>query len=170
MKYLGPVNLTPLLCLSRWWHNPLMSREIETHWAVIAPVLHQLRGLEEFSLGVPAVVVGGDIGTTNTTVSDLPRVLRASAALSSEPMRRFVERSAEVGPAEAFSWCCDQEWGEQFCADWDEAQEDIQRGARCSLDDVVEMVTTARRGFAETPRKLLVVVTRERNSDVTLVG
>jgi hypothetical protein len=147
-----------------------MSREIETHWAAIAPVLQQLRELQEFSLGVPAVVVGAGSGITNTTVSDLPRVLKASAALSSEPMRLFVEKSAEIGPAEAFSWCCDQEWGEQFAADWDEAQEDIQRGARCSIDDVVEMVTTARRGFAETPRKLLVVVTRERNSDVTLVG
>ena len=47
---------------------------------------------------------------------------------------------------------------DQVC---DEAQQDVERGAVASVDNVVESVTSAREGFKDNPRHLLVLVQRE---------
>lgn len=143
---------------------------VQEHWGSIAPVVGSLEDLEGFSLGVPCVVVGGGAAPTFTVLSDLPRVLRASAALSSGPMVRYLSRAAEVGSDAAWEEEANGDDGEEFCSQWDQAQLDVAAGARCSINDVVEMVVTARRGFLSTPRQLLVVLVRDKSTDITLVS
>ena len=45
---------------------------------------------------------------------------------------------------------------------WDEAQQDVERGAVASVDNLVESVTSAREGFNDNPRHLLVLVQSEK--------
>ena len=47
---------------------------------------------------------------------------------------------------------------DQVC---DEAQQDVERGAVVSVDNLVESVTSAREGFNDNPRHLLVLLKRE---------
>ena len=46
---------------------------------------------------------------------------------------------------------------DQVC---DEAQQDVERGAVASVDNLVESVTSAREGFNDNPRHLLVLLQR----------
>lgn len=144
--------------------------EVTNNWDTIAPVLKQLRALREFTLGVPCVVVGNGCGVTHTVLSDLSRTLRASSALSSGVMTRYLELASTVGAEQAWDELANGDSGEEFCGAWDQTQEDIQRGCRMSMDEVVEAVMTARRGFESTPRQLLVVVVREKWTEITLVS
>lgn len=145
--------------------------QIRDRWGSIAPVLSQLRRLQEFSLGAPCVVIDQSGSTTVTTLSDLSRVLRASLALASEEMSAYLERAAVVGGSRAWEEIAnDDEKGQGFCAQWDQVQEDIRRGCRVSIDEVVGAVMTARTGFESSPRSLLVVVCGEKTTDITLVS
>lgn len=143
---------------------------VQEHWGSIAPVVRSLADIEEFSLGVPCVVVGGGASPTFTTLSDLSRVLRASSALASAPMVRYLSRAAEVGSDAAWEEEANGNDGEEFCTNFDQAQVDVSSGARCSIDDVVEMVVTARRGFLSTPRQLLVVIVGDKSTGILLAS
>ena len=49
---------------------------------------------------------------------------------------------------------------EEIARIWDEAQQDLANGAVASVDNLVEWVSTAREGFNNKPRHLLVLLRR----------
>ena len=51
-----------------------------------------------------------------------------------------------------------------------EAKKDIENGAIATMDDLVDAISTARKGFSENPRRILVVQINEKDCDILLVG
>jgi hypothetical protein len=111
----------------------------------------------EFSLTTPCVVI--ENGTVVTTsLGGLRGYLPCSVALASEPIQRFVVLQAEHGFDRAFELCSDDDAdGEEFCRNWDESQRDLADGVVCTVDDLAAMVSQARKGWQESPRRMLVV-------------
>jgi hypothetical protein len=111
----------------------------------------------EFSLTTPCVVI--ESGTVVTTsLGGLRGYLPCSVALASEPIEQFLLLQGKVGFDAAFeAMTADDEVGEEFVRAWDESQRDLADGVVCTVDDLAAMVSQARKGWQETPRKLLVV-------------
>ena len=58
---------------------------------------------------------------------------------------------------------------EEFCLMWDEAKKDVANGAMATMDDLVDAISTAKKGFFESPRRIFVVQTDEIDCDILLV-
>ncbi len=56
---------------------------------------------------------------------------------------------------------------EEFAQVWDEAQRDLANGAVARVDNLVEWVSTAREGFNDNPRHLLVLLQRGERCRLT---
>ena len=50
---------------------------------------------------------------------------------------------------------------EEFARIWDEAKQDLAKGAVASVGNMVEWVITAREGFNDKPKNMLVLLQRE---------
>ncbi len=143
---------------------------IKEKWDEIKPALVKVLRKEAFDLSVTAVVVREDGAVIETNLSALSSHLNASLSLASLPIARFTERASEVGQQVAFEELINGEDGEEFAEQWDQAQADLRAGARCSINDIVRAIATARVGFNESPRQMLAVVMREEGLEVLLVG
>ena len=58
---------------------------------------------------------------------------------------------------------------EEFCLMWDEAKKDVANGAMATMDDLVDAISTAKKGFFESTRRILIVQTDEIDCDILLV-
>lgn len=138
---------------------------VRSHKREFAVAARAVEVAERFDLSLPVAFHDG-FRCVYTTLGGLPTQLKASAALSTPQLERFLLRRAEVGFETAFQECCDGEDGEEFVSAWDEAQKDLSEGSRVSLGDVVSWVTKARAGFHSQPREVLVVAVRENEKSV----
>ena len=59
---------------------------------------------------------------------------------------------------------------DEFCLMWDKAKKDVANGAMATIDDLVDAISTAKKGFFESPRRILVVQINEIDCDILLVG
>lgn len=143
---------------------------IKEKWDEIKPTLAKVLKAETFSLSLPAVVVKRDGAVLETNLSSLASHLNASAALASPQLTAFSEKAALSSYEEAFEELINGEDGEAFAEQWDQAQEDLQRGSLCSINDVVRAIRTASDGFQEKPRRMLAVVVRDEGLEVLLVA
>ena len=143
---------------------------IQEKWDEIRPTLTKVLKAETFSLSLPAVVVKPDGAVLETNLSSLTHHLNASAALSSPQLTAFSEKAALSSYEEAFDELINGDDGEAFAEQWDEAQADLKNGSLCSISDVVRAIKTARDGFEEKPRRMLVVVMSEEGLEVLLVA
>ena len=50
-----------------------------------------------------------------------------------------------------------------------EAKKDIENGAIATIDDLVDAISTAKKGFYEKPRRILVVQINKNDCDILLV-
>ncbi|MCP9903114.1 hypothetical protein KBY72_13955 [Cyanobium sp. BA5m-21] len=110
-----------------------------------------------FNLELPCgLVTDGEVAST--TLTGLRNHLPCSVALASAPVERFLLMKEERGFDGAFEACStDDSDGEAFVNAWDEAQKDLAAGVVCTLNDLVTFVEQARKGWEESPRRLLVV-------------
>ncbi|MDB4336927.1 hypothetical protein OAA10_00280 [bacterium] len=138
--------------------------EIERHW-------ERLRDRTGFDLSIPCVVVSQEVNAMETTLSGLSNHLKVSAAMSSPQVKRYIELTKEIGAEKAMNTLLmDEEGGEEFALLWSEAKKDLANGAIATVDDLVASVNTAKKGFNEYPRRILVVQINQKDCDVLLVG
>lgn len=146
-----------------------LSERVDKHRKQLVPGARAVKGAEAFTFSLPvAVIADGVVITTNLT--GLTGHLRCSTALASEPIERFLRLKTAVGWDAAFeAMSADDEYGEEFCRLFDEAQEDLADGAMATLNDLVGMTTQAKDGWSETPRRMLVVVVEGKKVESGLV-
>lgn len=130
---------------------------VKANRSALQPAARAVASARAFDMSLPCEVLKED-GNVTTNLAGLRGYLPCSTALASEPIEKFLLLKAEHGFDRAFEICSsDTEDGEAFVETWDRAQADLQQGVVCTLDDICSMVGQARRGWAETPRRMLVV-------------
>lgn len=144
----------------------------EQNWNQIKPHWHRLRDRTQFDLAAECVVMTKDGDAMETTLNGLSHHLNVSSAMSAPSIIRYVELAGEIGAERAMNTLLEElgDDAEEFCELWSEAKDDIANGAKATLDDVVRMVKTAKKGFDAYPRKILVVSCGEKGAEVWLVG
>ena len=145
--------------------NQLMKRnwsEIEPHWI-------RLSGRTVFDLSAECVVIEQQNEVMQTTLSGLSTHLKVSSAMSNPLVKQFIALAKDRGAENAMHKML-MEAGEEFAQLWKEAQSDLQRGAITTMDDLVEAISTAKKGYEESPRRILVIQVNQRDCDVLLVG
>lgn len=131
---------------------------VRKHRAELVGTANGVEASEEFGLGTACALIA-DGTVVPTTLTGLRNHLPCSAALASEPIERFLVLRARVGFDAAFeAMSADDEVGEEFVREWDQAQKDLATGAVMTLNDLAAMVTQAQEGWKATPRRMLVVV------------
>lgn len=143
---------------------------IKERWGEIVGIYRSFLKHEGFSLSLPCVVLSenGDVFATN--LSGVASHLKASSALSSPLMLECVQAADEHGGLmEAFERLIGSEDGEEFAAVWDEAQVDLKNGSRCSVDDVVDIITMAKEGLKMSPKQMICVADDGQTLEVSLV-
>ena len=126
----------------------------------LAEVAKLLLAQEAFSLNTPvALDLDGEVKAV--AVGSLGNHLKASSSLSSPVLKQWLELQEDRGAEAAWEALANGEDAEEFARVWDEAQQDLAKGAVASVDNLVEWVATAREGFNDNPRHLLVLLKRE---------
>jgi hypothetical protein len=127
--------------------------------AGLAEIARLLLTQEQFSLSTPvALDLDGELKAV--PVGSLGAYLKASASLCSPVLKEWFELQHDRGTEAAFEALANSEFGEEFARAWDEAQRDLENGAVASVDNLVEFVSSARDGFNDKPRHLLVLLRR----------
>lgn len=141
-------------------------------WNQIEPQLARLNNRTAFDLSAECVVLTAEGDAMETTLNGLSHHLNASSALSSPSMMRYVELAQELGAENAMNTMLEElgDDAEEFCEQWRQAKEDIANGAKASLDDIVSLIKTAKKGFDHWPRKILVVSLGKKGADTWLVS
>jgi hypothetical protein len=171
----------PLAPNNAWMGDTLWAAEgcgvnleglVQQHRLSLRPAAGALKACEAFDLGLPCAVLDAERGSVLTTViGKMSKHLPTSYALASEPIERFLRLKDSVGFAAAFeAMSADDDYGDEFCRQWDEAMADLERGVLVSLNDLVAMVDQAKRGWEESPRRLLVVVLERQRVSSALVS
>jgi hypothetical protein len=147
-----------------------LNAQVKLHRKDLAGVGRKVAAGSGFDLQTPcAVVEGGSV--EEVTLAALRLRLPCSVALASEPIERFLVLQQEHGFDGAFALCsADNDDGEAFVEAWDEAHADLARGVVVSLNDLAAMVEQARKGFAEEPRRMLVVAVEGKTVESATVA
>ncbi|MAF40476.1 MAG: hypothetical protein CL859_01255 [Cyanobium sp. ARS6] len=149
-------------------HNS-QNQTMKRNWSDIEPHWMRLSERTAFDLSAECVVIDQQNEVMETTLSGLPTFLKASAAMSNPLVKQFIALAKKSGAEIAMHRMLMQA-GEEFAQLWKEAQSDLQGGAFTTMDDLVEAVATARKGYDELPRRILVIQVNQRDCDVLLVG
>ena len=93
-------------------------------------------------------------------------------AMSSPLVKKYSQLSLHNGSEKAMKEMLLSHMNEldEFCLMWDEARKDVANGAMATIDDLVDAINTAKKGFFENPRRILVVQINEKDCDILLVG
>lgn len=126
----------------------------------LAEVAKLLLAQEAFSLNTP-VALDLDGKVKAVAVGSLGNHLKASTAVSSPLLQKWLALQEDRGTEAAFEALANSEDAEEFARLWDEAQQDLANGAVASVDNLVDFVSSARDGFNDNPRHLLVLLQRE---------
>ena len=127
------------------------------HKVAVSQAAEALKATREFDLATPCCVIADGTAVT-TNLGGIRGYLPCSMALASEPIEKFLLLKAEHGFDRAFELCASDDGdGEEFVQQWDACQRDLDGEVVCTLNDICSMVEQAQRGWAETPRRMLVV-------------
>ena len=139
--------------------------EIENHW-------NRLISHELFDMAIPCIVIDQNCEVIETTISGLSNHLKVSIAMSSPLVKKYSQLSLQNGYEKAMQQMLMSHMNEldEFCLMWDEARKDVVNGAMATMDDLVDAISTAKKGFFESPRRILVVQINEKDCDILLVG
>ena len=139
--------------------------EIERHW-------QKLQGMIAFDLTAPCIVIDQRGELMETTLSNLTNHLRVSTALATPQMKRYMSLAKKVGPEKAMQAMLEaiNQEAEEFLALYNEAKHDIARDCYATVDDLVDAINTARKGFNTNPKKILVIQMNNKDADILLVA
>lgn len=123
-------------------------------------------------MSTPCVVIDHYCEVMETTVSGLSNHLKVSVAMSSPLVKQYIQLSLQIGSEKAMHQMLISLKNErdEFCLLWSEARKDVADGAIASMDDLVDAICTAKKGFVENPRRILVIQINDRDCDILLVG
>ncbi len=143
---------------------------MKRNWSEIARHYERLSSRERFDLSAPCVVIDENVEVMETTLSGLANHLRVSSAMSSPLIKRFIGLANQVGSEKAMNTLLMEEDAEQFAMLWEEAKADVEAGCIATMDDLVAAIRTAKKGFNEKVRRILVVQINDKDADVLLVA
>ena len=125
-----------------------------------------------FDMAIPCIVIDQYCEVIETNISGLSNHLRVSMAMSSPLVKKYRQLSLQNGSEMAMKQMMMSHMNEldEFCLMWDESRKDVANGAMATMDDLVDAISTAKKGFFESPRRILVVQINEKDCDILLVG
>ena len=123
-------------------------------------------------MAIPCIVIDQNCELIETRISGLSNHLKVSTAMSSPIVKKYCQLSSQNGSENAMKQILMSHKNEvhEFFFMWNEAQKDVVNGAIATMDDLVDAVSTARKGFFENPRRILVIQINEKDCDILLVG
>ena len=123
-------------------------------------------------MAIPCIVIDQNCEVIETNISGLSNHLKVSIAMSSPLVKKYSQLSLQNGSEKAMQQMLMSHMNEldEFCLMWDEARKDVANGAMATMDDLVDAISTAKKGFFESPRRILVVQINEKDCDILLVG
>ncbi|MDC0319609.1 hypothetical protein OAL34_00515 [Synechococcus sp. AH-551-G03] len=123
-------------------------------------------------MAIPCIVIDQNFEVIETTISGLSNHLKVSIAMSSPLVKKYSQLSLQNSSEKAMQQMLMSHMNEldEFCLMWDEARKDVANGAMATMDDLVDAISTAKKGFFESPRRILVVQINEKDCDILLVG
>ena len=123
-------------------------------------------------MAIPCIVIDQNCEVIETNISGLSNHLKVSMAMSSPLVKKYSQLSLHNGSEKAMKEMMLSHMNEldEFCLMWDEARKDVANGAMATIDDLVDAINTAKKGFFENPRRILVVQINEKDCDILLVG
>ena len=92
--------------------------------------------------------------------------------MSSPLVKKYSQLSLQNGSEKAMQQMLMSHMNEldEFFLMWDEAREDVANGAMATIDDLVDAISTAEKGFYQSPRRILVVQMNDQDCDILLAG
>ena len=123
-------------------------------------------------MATPCIVIDQNCEVIETNISGLSNHLKVSIAMSSPLVKKYSQLSLQNGSEKAMQQMLMSHMNEldEFCLMWDEARKDVANGAIATMDDLVDAISTAKKGFFESPRRILVVQINEKDCDILLDG
>ena len=123
-------------------------------------------------MAIPCIVIDQNCEVIETNISGLSNHLKVSIAMSSPLVKKYSQLLLQNGSEKAMQQMLMSHMNEldEFCLMWDEARKDVANGAMATMDDLVDAISTAKKGFFESPRRILVVQINEKDCDILLVG
>ena len=145
---------------------------MKRNWSDIEPSWLCLCRMDSFDMSVPCVVIDSHCELKESTVSGVSTHLKVSAAMSAPLVKKYIMLSSRIGSNKAMeTMLADLDTDvEEFSLLWSEAKRDVEQGAIASMDDLVAAIATAKKGFRESPRRILVVQINKHDCDLLLVG
>ena len=139
--------------------------EIENHW-------NRLISHELFDMAIPCIVINPNCEVIEINISGLSNHLKVSMSMSSPLVKKYSQLSLQIGSEKAMKQMMMSHMNEvdEFCLMWDEAMKDVANGAMATMDDLVDAISTAKKGFFESSWRILVVQINEKDCDILLVG
>ena len=121
---------------------------------------------------IPCIVIDQNCEVIETNISGLSNYLKVSMAMSSPLVNKYSLLSLQNGSEKAMKQMLISHINEidELRLMLVEAKKDIENGAIATMDDLVDAISTARKGFSENPRRILVVQINEKDCDILLVG
>ena len=120
---------------------------------------------------IPCIVIDQNCEVIETNISGLSNYLKVSMAMSSSLVNKYSQLSLQNGSEKAMKQMLISHINEidELRAMLVEATKDIENGAIATIDDLVDAITTAKKGFYEKPRRILVVQINKNDCDILLV-
>lgn len=120
---------------------------------------------------IPCIVIDQHYEVIETNISGLSNHLKVSMAMSSPLVKKYSQLSFQYGSEKAMKQMLMSHMNEidEFCLMLHEAKKDVENGAIATMDDLVDAISTAKKGFYENPRRILVVQINESDCDILLV-
>ena len=121
---------------------------------------------------IPCIVIDQNCEVIETNISGLSNYLKVSMAMSSPLVKKYRQLSLQNGSEKAMKQMLISHINEidELRLMLVEAKKDIENGAIATIDDLVDAISTAKKGFYENPRRILVVQINEKDCDILLVG
>ena len=121
---------------------------------------------------IPCIVIDQNCEVIETNISGPSNYLKVSMAMSSPLVKKYSQLSLQNGSEKAMKQMLISHINEidEFRLMLVEAKKDIENGAIATIDDLVDAISTAKKGFYEKPRQILVVQINEKDCDILLVG
>ena len=121
---------------------------------------------------IPCIVIDQNCEVIETNISGLSKYLKVSMAMSSPLVKKYSQLTLQIGSEKAMKQMLISHINEidELRLMLVEAKKDIENGAIATMDDLVDAISTARKGFSENPRRILVVQINEKDCDILLVG
>ena len=145
--------------MSRSWN------EIENHWI-------QLRDKSVFDLSVPCIIIDKDGDLFENTLKDLVSYIDIPTTLSRDLLINYLSFTIQLGSEAAKQKIFDDghSIGQEFFSQLKLINDLARNTTLGTIDDILNAIQLAKKGFSTLPRKMLVIQLGEYRADLLLVS